>query len=243
VSDSLPILVVQHQGDAPLGLFTEWLTTEGVALDVRRPDLDEPVPDGLDHHAGLIVLGGSMGAHDDAAHPWLTPTKTLLREAVGTGVPMLGICLGHQLAAVAFGGTSRRNPKGQTVGVLPIGWRRDVSGDPLCAGVAADTEAVVAHWNGDVISELPSRGAVLATTPDGAPQVLRLAERAWGVQFHPEIDQALLSVWADEDRQDAARRGVDVDAALQQAKEQEDALRTTGRRLAQSFATIVRDGR
>lgn len=243
VSASLPILVIQHQADVPLGLFTEWLTATGVRLDVRRPDLHEEVPEGLDAHAGLIVLGGTMGAHDDATHPWLAPTKALLREAVGTDVPALGICLGHQLAAVALGGTSEPNPRGQTVGVLPIGWQGDVSDDPLCAGVAADGEAAVAHWNGDVVSEVPAGVAVLATTPDGAPQVIRLAERAWGVQFHPEADHALLSVWADHDRQDAARRGIDVDDALQQAKEQQEVLHATGRRLARSFAEIVSAGR
>ena len=228
VSASLPILVIQHQADVPLGLFTEWLTATGVRLDVRRPDLHEEIPEGLDAHAGLIVLGGTMGAHDDATHPWLAPTKALLRKAVGTDVPSLGICLGHQLAAVALGGTSEPNPRGQTVGVLPI---------------AADGEAAVAHWNGDVVSEVPAGVAVLATTPDGAPQVIRLAERAWGVQFHPEADHALLSVWADHDRQDAARRGIDVDDALQQAKEQQEALHATGRRLARSFAEIVSAGR
>ena len=239
MSDRLPILVVQHQADAPLGLFTEWLTVEGVGLDARRPDLDEPVPDGIDDHGGLIVLGGSMGAHDDAEHPWLTLTKTLLRRAAQDGTPTLGICLGHQLAAVALGGTSRPSPRGQNAGVRAIGWCADVSADPLCAEVATDPDALVAHWNADVVTDVPDGVRVLATTADGAPQVIRVGERAWGVQFHPEVDHAVLGDWAQEYRDEAAERGADLDAALQEVKENEDRMRLTGRRLADSFAEVV----
>jgi GMP synthase (glutamine-hydrolysing) len=63
-----------------------------------------------------------MRAHDDADHPWLTPTKELLRGAVGRRTPTLGICLGHQLVAVAIGAVVRPNPHGQMLGDLQLGW-------------------------------------------------------------------------------------------------------------------------
>ncbi|MGH3366939.1 MAG: type 1 glutamine amidotransferase [Nocardioidaceae bacterium] len=234
------VLVVQHQDSCPPALFGGWLGEAGPALDVRRPDRGESLPADLDGHAGLLVLGGSMGAHDDAAYPWLTATKDLLRLAVTTQVPTLGICLGHQLAAVALGGRSEPNPDGQTAGVRSIGWSAAVRSDPLFAPLAWIPDAVVPHWNSDILTRIPSGSTELATTADGAPQVIRLGERAWGVQFHPEADHAVVTVWADQDRDDAVRRGVDVDAALQQIKEAARRLNDTGRQIAVAFGRILR---
>jgi GMP synthase (glutamine-hydrolysing) len=238
VSDSDALLVVQHQDTCPPALFAGWLTDAGLSLDVRRPYRGEPLPVDMGDHAGLLVLGGSMGAHDDAEHAWLPLTKALLRHAVEVASPTLGICLGHQLAAVALGGTSRPNPAGQTAGVRPIGWCADTSADPLFAPLA-DSDALAPHWNSDIVTDLPENAEVLARTGDGAPQVLRLGPRAWGVQFHPEVDHAVVSVWADEDRDKAAAKGLDVDEALQQVKEAESALHRTGRRLARAFADVA----
>ena len=109
------LLVVQHEPDAPVAWLGEWWAELGLELDVVRGDLGQPVverwrdlpvaPD------GLVVLGGAMGACDDAVAPWLAPTRALIADAVARGVPTLGVCLGHQLAAVALGGTVRATPR------------------------------------------------------------------------------------------------------------------------------------
>lgn len=239
MSEHGSLLVVQHQDSCPPALFADWLDEAGLVLDVRRPDRGDPLPTDLTDHAGLLVLGGAMGAHDDADHPWLPLTRGLLRHAVETGRPTLGICLGHQLVAVALGGASRPNPHGQTAGVRPIGWAADAGADRLCGELAGDPGGLVPHWNTDVVTALPEDVQVLATTPDGAAQVARFGDLAWGVQFHPEADHAVLSQWADEDRERTARSGLDVDEALQEVKEVEPRLRATGRRLAEAFADVA----
>ena len=116
------VLVVQHQDDCPPALVGDWLVEAGCVLDVRRPYAGDELPDDLADHDAFLVLGGSMGADDDADHHWLAATKALIREAAERGTPTLGICLGHQLAAVALGGEVTRNPQGQQLGLLPMGW-------------------------------------------------------------------------------------------------------------------------
>ena len=89
------VLVVQHQDDCPPALVGDWLTEAGADLDVRRPYAGDALPTDLTGHHAFVVLGGSMGAHDDDAHPWLSATKELIRDAVSRETPTLGICLGH----------------------------------------------------------------------------------------------------------------------------------------------------
>ncbi|MGH3316168.1 MAG: type 1 glutamine amidotransferase [Nocardioidaceae bacterium] len=245
--DTDPLLVIQHQDNCPPALFAQWLRTSRLDLDVRRPDRGDALPTDLSAHSGLLVLGGSMGAHDDATYPWLPLTRGLLLHAIEAGRPTLGICLGHQLACVALGAQSRPSPRGQTVGARPIGWRAGAVDDPLCRDLFADPDALVPHWNTDVVLELPDGVALLAATADGATQVVRLGTLAWGVQFHPEVDHALVCEWAEEDRvaqqESGAGSGADLDDGLQQLKDNEQELLRTGRMFAESFARIVREER
>jgi GMP synthase (glutamine-hydrolysing) len=202
------VLVVQHQDDCPPALVGDWLLEAGCGLDVRRPYAGEALPDALRDHDALLVLGGSMGAYDDATHPWLTPAKTLLRSAARDGVPALGICLGHQLAAVALGGSVEINPHGRQFGVLPMGWTATAARDP----VLGTRPALAIHWNSDVVTQLPPGAERLATAPDGAVQAVRLAPTVWGIQAHPEVDDEIVARWAEDERDQI---GADLtDAAL-----------------------------
>ena len=63
---SVRVLVVEHEPGAPAALLGQWLVDAGAELDVRRPYAGDALPDSLDDHDALLVLGGSMGAHDDA---------------------------------------------------------------------------------------------------------------------------------------------------------------------------------
>lgn len=232
------ILVVQHEAACPPALLGGWLAEAGCELDVRRPYAGDPLPAGLSGHAGLLVLGGSMGVDDD--HPWLAPTQELVRPAVAEGVPLLGICLGHQLAASALGGRVTRNPGGQQLGLLEVGWTAEAARDELFGPLAeAPAAARGAHWNNDVVVELPQGATLLATAPAGEVQVVRFAPRAWGIQLHPEIDHVILRLWAADDAGSHEAAGVDQAALLAAVEQAHDELVTTWTPLATGFARVV----
>lgn len=235
-----PLLVVEHEAQCPPGWMGEWLAEAGLAIDVRRPYAGDSLPSGLADHCGLLVLGGEMGAYDDADHPWLSNVKELCRSAVAHGTPLLGICLGHQLVAVALGGEVAPAARGQQIGVLRAGWTAAAKEDRLFGSVAALDDAPAVQWNNDVVTRLPEGAVDLAHTEHGELQAARFAPSVWGVQWHPEAGEEIIGPWADHDRDDAVERGVDVYAYLADVAAARDRLRSTGRVLADSFARVCR---
>ncbi|SDD61330.1 type 1 glutamine amidotransferase [Nocardioides lianchengensis] len=236
----MPILVVQHEDDCPPALVGGWLADAGAQLDVRRPYAGDDLPATLADHDALLVLGGSMGADDDAEHAWLAPTKALARAAVADGVPLLGICLGHQLVSSALGGVVRRNPAGQQLGLLEVGWTAEAATDELFGPLAeAPAPARGAHWNNDVVVEPPPGAVLLATAPAGEVQALRFGPRAWGLQLHPEVDHEILGRWAADDAGSHEAAGIDQAELLGAVEAAAAELEATWAPLAHGFARVA----
>jgi GMP synthase (glutamine-hydrolysing) len=228
------VLVVQHQDDCPPALIGRWLLEAGCVVDIRRPYAGGlPLPLDLADHEGLVVLGGSMGADDDGSHPWLVSAKELVRVAAREGKPALGICLGHQLAAVALGGTVQVISAGRQFGVLPVAWTREAAGDALLG--TRPGRAI--HWNNDVVTELPRRSVVLARAPDGTVQAARFADSVWGIQAHPEVDEGIVARWAADERDEIGPEL--VDQRLEEMVAAGPDLEAAWRPVATAFAELL----
>ena len=208
---STRVLVVEHEPACPPAHLGTWLIEAGAELEVCRPWAGDDLPP-LAGYDAFVILGGSMGANDDATHPWLTTVKERVREAADAGVPTLGVCLGHQLVAVALGGTVGPCPGGQQVGLYDLGWRPEAQDDDLVSGLSPTMRGI--QWNSDLVTGLPDGAVVLAATDEGELQVVRFARTVWGVQPHPEADEPMVRSWAAGDRDDHLERGIDQDAVL-----------------------------
>lgn len=235
------VLVIQHEDNCPTGWFGDWLTAAGLELDVLEAHQGRAIPAALVDHAGVLVLGGEMGAYDDATTRWLAPTRALIATTVAGGSPFLGICLGHQLAAVALGGTVQRNPHGQGTGLTPYTPAHAAATDPLFGSLPAGLPAV--QWNNDVVSTLPRGATRLASSPDGTVQAARYGPLAWGVQFHPEATPSIFRSWTTDKPSagDARADGIDVFAAADAVEAQAGALRRAWEPLARRWARLVKD--
>lgn len=233
----MTLLVIQHQKTCPPGRIGAWLTAAGVDLDVRHPYAEDALPQDLSGHGGLLVLGGQMGYADDEDAPWLPATRGLVRTAAKGEVPTLGICLGHQLAASALGGTVGRNPEGRTLGMFSVLGSAGLTTDPVAAAAA---DAPVVQWNDDIVTELPSGATPLATNDRGDLLLARLARTVWGVQGHPEADRAIVSDWASKDAGTPALADVDVPAVLAEIEAAETAVEAAWRPVATAFAVLLR---
>jgi GMP synthase (glutamine-hydrolysing) len=230
------VLVVQHEVGCTLAWFADSLPVE---LDVRHPYRGDELPADLGGHDALIVLGGSMGAYDDAAYPWLPATRALLSEGVAGEKPTLGICLGHQLLAVACGGVVEKAADGPSIGVVTIEPTPASADDPLLGALTYPARS--ARWNADVVTTLPAGAVPVATDATGRVQAARFGPSAWGLQFHPEAGAAVFATWAAEVRATPDGPAIEprIAAGLAQVSAAEDDLATTGRRLADAFAAAI----
>jgi GMP synthase (glutamine-hydrolysing) len=209
-----PVLVIEHEATAGASLMEGAL---GSAVEVVRPYLGAALPESS-QLAGLIVLGGSMGAWDDEIAPWLPATRSLIRDAVRTQLPVLGICLGGQLLAAACGGTVERGADGLELGLVPVVPLPEVEADPffgavqraLTADEAEDegsagdrtTDQAARPWlvhqyHYDAVTRLPVEAELLITAGRYPHQGFRVGPAAWGVQYHPEVSTGLFTEWVE----------------------------------------------
>lgn len=235
------VLVVEHQASCPPGWLGAWLTAAGAQLRVVRPYAGDPLPRELAAYRGLVVLGGSMGAGDDPVAPWLPGVRRLLRDAARDRVPALGVCLGHQLAAVALGGTVTRNPRGQTTGLRHPGWTEAAVTDPLLGQVVRQhPQALAVQWNDDIVTTVPPGAVPLAVAGTGELLAARFAPTVWGVQWHPEAGADIVAAWAAADRERARRDAEAATTAIAAIRAAEGQLQDTWRALADGYAEILR---
>ncbi len=229
------VLVVQHEDQAPLGR----LAFPGVALDVVRPDRGETLPDRLDpqRHHGLVVLGGEMSAWDDDVAPWLPATRALLAVSAVDGVPVLGICLGAQLLAAATGGRVERGADGPELGVCTLRATAAAADDALLSGLGSTWLGPQGH--SDAIVSLGDGTVLLATNEAYPHQAFRVGQRAWGVQYHPEVTADVLAGWLEGHREDLLGRGTSPEAVVARMHAADDLLAAVAGVHGDAFASVV----
>ncbi len=201
------LTVIQHEDDCPPGMLEGLADRVGLALTLVRPYRGEKLPslESIEANSrGLVILGGGPGPLQDERYDWLSPCRALCLDAVESGFPLFGICLGEELLGAALGGKITRRPK-PAVGLCEVVPEPAAARDPLFAraGLRSPNEAFRAfQWHQDEVSALPAASSTgapitpLALDSDGRLEAFRVGEAAWGVQFHPEITPAIATRWA-----------------------------------------------
>lgn len=219
---------LHHLAQPFLGLAEEPLRAAGIELDERDVAGGDPLPavDGVD---GILSFGGAQSATSPDAP--LAAEIELLGAAARAGVPVLGICLGGQLLARGLGAEVRRAPQ------RTVAWH---TLEPLAPDPLLDRRVVGLHWNEDVF-DLPE-GAVEVLGPrcEGV-EAFRFGDRAWGLQFHPEVGGETLDGWYATYGEWLPEAGVTEEQARAQDRAHLDAQTAQAERLFGAFARIVRE--
>lgn len=212
------ILIVKTGGTfadyaAERGDFDDW-TAQGMSLedgswvgvDVQGGER-LPEPEGW---AGAVITGSHDMVTDGL--PWIADAAAWIRRAAAAGLPLLGICFGHQLLADALGGRAAYHPDGLEIGTADITRTRASAADPLFRGLPEVFPGHVTH--SQTALKLPEWATLLATGSHDPHQAFRAGESVWGVQFHPEFDAPAIREYVRRREAELAASGRDVDAIL-----------------------------
>ena len=185
-------LVIQNARIEGLGVLGELLKKDDIdfkTILAKSEEIPDIKPD------AIIILGAPESANDDLLY--LKKELELIRKSVEKNIPVLGICLGSQLIAKAFGARVYQGPKKE------IGFYNDIEFDnsgksKLFTGIKSP--ATVFHWHGDTF-DLPKNAIRLAHSKDYQNQAIKIGS-AVGVQFHLEVDEPTVKLWLEKSRKE-----------------------------------------
>jgi len=183
------IMVVQHVGHEPLGTLNPMLKAAGFRIRYVNFGRDPDHAPSLEGYRGLIILGGPMGVYESHKYTHLKHEMTMIEDALRRNLPILGICLGSQLLAHVLGA---KVAKGKT---MEIGWldvHRTSAEDPLFTPYRANEKVFQLHQD---TFDIPKDCVQLARSSLFEGQAFRYGEKAYGLQFHLEVDKAMVLRW------------------------------------------------
>ena len=181
-------LVLQHSEIDHPGIFRDFMGMDDIGWDPIDMHLEVTIPS-LNGYDGLIVMGGPQQADEEHLYPWLAREKVVIRDAVESGMPLLGVCLGCQLLAEAVGGQVGVLAEPE-IGVLDVELTSEGAADPLFAGFPARTRTM--QWHLNAVAVLPPGAYHLARSAGCEVQAFRVGRAAYGVQFHMELTADLV---------------------------------------------------
>lgn len=199
------VLVVLNYEHTEPGLVGEALAEAGAEIDTRLAHLGDALPPDAAGHDAMLVLGGGQNALADDASPYFPGLLALIRDFEAKDKAVLGICLGSQLIARAFGGENKIG------GISEVGWY------PVSLTPEAKTDAVlgalpesfpIMEWHDDTFT-LPKDAVHLASSELVANQAFRLGRAVYGFQFHFEADRRLARKWSEVYRDLLSRNAPD----------------------------------
>ena len=230
------VLIVQNFDNTGLGQIGKALIEADAQLDIRYAHHGDPLPDNSSGHDAIVVLGGGQNARDDVTSPYFPELLTLMRDFADSGRALLGVCLGSQLLARAYGADNLIGAASE-FGWCDVTLTPEAADDPVLS--AAPERFSIFQWHDDTFT-LPRTASRLAGNMVAHNQAFRIGRAAYGVQFHFEADSALVRQWNTDFAETIAQTRPDWLArhAAEEERHAEGADRT-GLALARAWVAIV----
>ncbi|MBP9032504.1 MAG: glutamine amidotransferase [Pseudomonadales bacterium] len=184
-------VAIRHVAFEDMGSFATVLAGRAIVLRYLEAGVDDLSAMDACEPDLLVVLGGPIGACDEANYPFIRDELRVIQTRLQAGRPTLGICLGAQMMARALGARVFPGPARE------IGWK------PLVLSGAARTSPLVhldgaltsmLHWHGDTF-DLPDGATLLASTDLCRHQAFSWRRHALGFQCHPEARAGQIERW------------------------------------------------
>jgi len=217
------VSILLHADPETPGLIGQILDRRGIEAETIRGYAGERVPTAMDGRDALVVMGGPMGVYDQGRFPFLRDEIELIGDALRSGKPVLGVCLGSELLAAALG--AKVAPARKEIGWYPVTLTDAAAHDPLWRDV--DRSIVAFHWHGDAF-ELPPGAVPLASSALTPYQAFRHGRAAYGLLFHMEMDEHMVRAMVESFGDELREAGADGARILAQAPNAVREMRRVG---------------
>ena len=182
IMKKLNIHTFMHVPFEGLGCIEQWITQNDHSVSYTKFYENYNLP-ALEELDWLIVMGGPMGVYDEAIYPWLADEKNFIKQAIGKGKTVIGICLGSQLIAEVLGAKVYPN-KQKEIGWFNLSLTNEGKNEQLLNEF--ENEFPVFHWHGDTYS-LPEASKRLFSSKVCENQAFLYNDKVLGLQFHFEV--------------------------------------------------------
>jgi len=213
------------------GDFEDWVAT-GLGLPSSSTEvIDLQQHESLNgRRANSIVITGAH-EHVTDGQPWVEHAAAWIRRMIGEGVPVLGICYGHQLLAHSLGGEVDFHPGGREVGTVSVRVLPEGREDALLCTLPSIFQAHCSHAQS--VLALPEGAVRLAASEFEAVQAFRFGPSAWGVQFHPEFTESVMVRYIERQRSELEEQGLNADLLIAEVAQSPASI------VLAQFATLV----
>lgn len=232
----MALIVFEHHPLETAGRLGTILNEHGHKLRIVQLHRGDPVPPDLDNVDGVISLGGPMNTDDADQHGWMQPELDFIKSAHDATLPVLGICLGAQLVAVALGGAVEK------MDAPEIGFHTVTSSffgttDTIHLGLPWDT--AMFHGHAYEITAPPPGGtpAPLSSSEQSKCQAFRVGLNTYGFQYHFEWDRRALEMIVNDEPDFYSSGEQDLDDLVRSLDTFYDLYRHLGDRLCTNLAT------
>ncbi|MEC9374437.1 MAG: type 1 glutamine amidotransferase [Planctomycetota bacterium] len=230
-------IVFQHSDIGRPGRLGLTLRDHGHRLKIIRPDRGEAIPPDFDDVDGVISMGGPQSTVDAGSRPeWMEEEMAFLKEAHERALPVIGVCLGHQMLAVALGGETGRMAKPE-VGFYPVDITVPGQTEHVLAGISWRSRQFCHH--GDHVTKAPPGAVVLAKSELCPVQAFRAGLRTYAFQYHFEADRQHAMQIAESEPDLLHKAGHTEQEIAAQADECYEQFARLADRLCVNIATLV----
>lgn len=193
-------------------LQTDWASYLALFDNLLRDERDDIAVTGYRVHAGewpedlnaadaWLVTGSRASVHE--APDWVVALQAWVRAAEAEGMPLIGVCFGHQLIQAALGGRTQRSSQGWHLGAYPVYCEAAFAGrEP------GDRLSLFAVHQDQVVDPAPGFERI-ATSPQ-CPWYAMRRGRTLTIQGHPEFDRGFFEAIMGRVREKAGDEAVDA---------------------------------